>query len=136
MTTNTIVVIAVAAVVALLLLSAALWLARTKRNQHRHTEAEAIRGHAREEDRQVQQREALADETAARARVAQAEADIKTAQAKGLQQRAAGHRKDAVTSRDDLNDQFERADALDPSTPAATHVSATRDDSPTTTGSR
>ena len=65
-------------------------------------EAEAIRGQARDEDRQVKQREARADETAAKARAAQAEADVKAAQATGLQQQAAVHRSEAATSRDEL----------------------------------
>ena len=43
------------------------------------------------------QREALAEETAAKARAAQAEADVKAAQASGLQQQAAVHRGEAVT---------------------------------------
>jgi FtsZ-interacting cell division protein ZipA len=116
MTTTTIVVIVV---VALLLLAALAWVARNKRNQHRHIEAETIRGQARDDSRQVVQREARADETAAKARVAQAEADIKTAQAKGLQQEAAGHRHEASTSREGLDEQFHRADALDPATPAS-----------------
>src|ERR1700754_862450 len=58
-------------------------------------------GQARMENRNVTQREALAEQTAAKARVAQAEADIKTAQAKGLRQQAAGHRSEADTSRED-----------------------------------
>lgn len=126
METNTIVLIVVVALAALLLLAAIGWLAVRERNQHRHHEAESIRDKAREEDQHVSQREALADETAAKARAAQAEADIKTAQAKGLQQQAAGHRREAVSSRDDLNEQFERADTLDPATPTAAGDAATR----------
>ncbi len=86
MTTNTIVLIVVVVLIALLLIAALAWVARNKRNQHRHTEAESIRGEARDESRHVAQREARAEETAAKARAAQAEADIRTAQAKGLQQ--------------------------------------------------
>jgi hypothetical protein len=84
----------------------------------------------------VTQREALAEETAAKARAAQAEADIKAAQAKGLAQQAAGHRSEAVTSRDDLNERFDRADALDPTTAASDTRSATHDEPHPTTGSR
>jgi Flp pilus assembly protein TadB len=126
METNTIVLIVVAALAALLLLAALGWIAVSKRNQHRHREAENIRDQAREEDQHVSRREALAEETAAKARAAQAEADIKTAQAKGLQQQAAGHRREAVDSRDELNEQFERADALDPATPTASADPAPR----------
>ncbi len=135
MTTTTIVVIV--AVVALLLLGALVWVARNKRNQHRHTEAETIRDQARVDDRDVTQREALAEETAAKARAAQAEADIKTAQAKGLQQQAAGHSSEATASREDLDERFDHADALDPANPASDlQRSATRDETQPTTGPR
>ncbi|MCV7172368.1 hypothetical protein H7I41_20845 [Mycobacterium manitobense] len=137
MDTNTIVLIVVVALVALLVLAALAWVARKKRDQHRHTEAENIRGQARDEDRHVTQREARAEETAAKARAAQAEADIKAAQAKGLQQQAAGHRHEATTSRDDLNQQFERADALDPASPAPQgRGAATNDETRPGAGSR
>ena len=114
MTTSSIVLIVVLAVAALLLIAAFAWLARNKRNQHRHVEADNIRAAAKEETLQVRQREALADETAAKARAAQAEADVKAAQASGLQQQAAAHRTEAATSRDQLNEQWDRADKLDP----------------------
>ena len=114
MTTSSIVLIVVFAVAALLLIAALAWLARNKRNQHRHVEAGKIREAAKDETLQVKQREALADETAAKARAAQAEADVKTAQASGLQQQAAVHRGEAATSRDELNQEFERADKMDP----------------------
>lgn len=104
MTATTIVVIVDVALAALLFLGVLAWVSRTKRNDHRHAEAETIRGQAREENRHVAQREARAEETAAKARAAQAEADIKTAQAKGLQQQAAGHRSEAVPSRHDLDE--------------------------------
>src|SRR6478752_2833425 len=134
MTTSTIVMIVGVALAALLLIAALAWVARNKRNQHRHTEAETIRVKAREDNRDVLQREARAEETAAKARAAQAEADIKTAQAKGLQQQAAGHRREAVTSRENLDEQFDRADALDPATAASDTRSAPHDESqPTTT---
>ena len=114
MTTTSIVLIVVVAVVALLLIATIAWVARNKRNQHRHVEADKIRDQAKDETLQVKQREALADETAAKARAAQAEADVKAAQASGLQQQAAAHRSEAATSRDQLNEQWERADKMDP----------------------
>lgn len=136
MSTTTIVVIVIVAVAALLLIGALVWVARGKRNQHRHTEAEHIREQAREEDRIVTQREAHAEETAAKARAAQAEADVKTAQAKGLQQQAAGHRQEAVSSRDDLNNEFDRADALDPAIPSPKNRAGAHDESQPTAGTR
>ena len=60
------------------------------------------------------QREAFADETAAKARVAQAEADAKAAHAAGLQHQAQVRRSDAATARDEVNQEFERADKIDP----------------------
>ena len=123
MATSTIVLIIVAAVVAILLIAGLTWVARDKRNQKRHVEADKIREDARHETPLVKQRESLADETAAKARAAQAEADVKAAQASGLQQQAAVHRDAAVTSRDHLNEQFDRADTLDPASPASdTHA--------------
>jgi Tfp pilus assembly protein PilE len=114
MTTSSIVLIVVVAVVAILLIAAIAWVARNKRNQHRHNEAGKIREAATKETLQVKQREALADETAAKARAAQAEADVKAAQASGLQQQAAAHRGEAATARDQLNEQWDRADTMDP----------------------
>lgn len=119
MATSTIVLIIVAAVVAILLIAGLTWVARNKRNQQRHVEADKIREDARQETLHVKQQEALADETAAKARAAQAEADVKAAQASGLQQQAEVHRGDAVTSRDHLNEQWDRADTLDPASQTA-----------------
>ena len=88
MTTSTIVLIVVIAIAAILLIAAIAWVARNKRNQHRHVEAGDIRDKAADESHKVGQREAFADETAAKARVAQAEADAKAAHATGLQHQA------------------------------------------------
>lgn len=111
---STIILIVVVVVVAIVLIAALTWMVRTRRNHQRHVEAGKIREQAREETLHVRQREALADETAARARAAQAEADVKSAQASGLKQQAEAHRGEAATSRDELNQQFARADDLDP----------------------
>jgi cytoskeletal protein RodZ len=126
MSTTTIVVIVVAAVGLLLLAAVLVWLAQRTRKHQRHNKAENIRGEAAEETLRVKQREALADETAAKARAAQAEADVKAAQATGLQQQAAAHRSEAATARDHLNGQWDRAEKLDPAaptdeTPSPTH---------------
>ena len=112
--TTSIVLIVVAAVAALLIIAALAWVARNKRNQHRHVEADKIREQAKEETLQVRQQEALADETAAKARAAQAEADAKAAHATGLQHQAEVRRTDAATARDEVDQEFERADTMDP----------------------
>jgi len=114
MTTSSIVLIVVIVVAAIVLIGAITWVARNKRNEHRHVKADKIRDAAKEETLQVRQREALADETAAKARAAKAEADVKAAQASGLEQQAAAHRSEAATSRDQLNEQLGRADKMDP----------------------
>jgi FtsZ-interacting cell division protein ZipA len=136
MATSTIVLIVIAAVVAILLIAGLTWVARNKRNHHRHVEADNIREDAQQETLHVKQREALAEETAAKARAAQAEADVKTAQASGLQQQAAVHRGEAVTSRDHLNEQWDRADTLDPTSPASDTRAAAHDQPQPTAGSR
>ena len=114
MTTGTIVLIVVIAVAAILAIAAIAWVARKKRTEHRRVEAGDIRDKATDESHKVGQREAFADETAAKARVAQAEADAKTAHAAGLQHQAQVRRNDAATARDEVNQEFERADKIDP----------------------
>ena len=116
MTTSTIVLIVVVAVVAALLIAAIAWVARNKRSQHRRVEAGNIRDKATEQSHEVGQREALADETAANARAAQAEAEAKAAHAVGLRHQAEMRRSDAATARDEVNQEFERADTIDPDT--------------------
>jgi FtsZ-interacting cell division protein ZipA len=110
MTTSNIVWIVIAVVVAVLLLATLVIVTR----QRRHVKAEGIREHARAETNRVERREALADETAAKARAAQAEADVKAAEAARLQQRAAAHQSEAATSREDLDERFKHADSIDP----------------------
>ena len=114
MTTSSIVLIVVVAIAAIVLIALIAWVARNKRTQHRRVEAGDIRDKATDESHKVGRREALADETAAKARVAEAEADAKTAHAKGLQHQAQVRRSDAATARDDVNQEFERADKMDP----------------------
>jgi hypothetical protein len=136
-TSTTVLIIVAAAVMAILLSAGLIWVARNKRPQQRHVEADKIREDARYETLLVNQQEALADETAAKARAAQAEADVNAAQADGLQQQAAVHRGEAVSSRDHLNKQWDRADTLDPASRAASDTRAAAHDEPQpTAGSR
>lgn len=116
MTTSTIILIAAVAVVAVLLIAAIAWFARNKRTQHHRVEAGDIRDKATEQSHKVGQREALAEETAAKARGAQAEADAKAARATGLQHQAQMRSKDAATARDEVNQEFDRANKIDPDT--------------------
>lgn len=114
MTTSSIVLTALIAVAVFVLVAAITLMARNQRDSHRHAEAGKIREAATHAALHVKQREARAAETAAKARAANAEADVKTAQAAGLQQQAAGHRNEAVTARQQLNEQWDRADTMDP----------------------
>jgi hypothetical protein len=114
MSTNMIISIGFLAVAAISILIALGWVLVNGRKHNRHLKADQIREQARDETLQVNGREALAEETAAKARAAQADADVKAAQASGLEQQAAAHRREAKTSRDRLDEQWDRADALDP----------------------
>jgi cytoskeletal protein RodZ len=128
MTTSSIVWIVVVVVAAVLLVAAIAWMARNKRTEHRRVQAGDIREKAVQQSHEVGQREALADETAAKARAAQAEADAKAAQAAGLQHQAQARRTEAATSRGEVNREFERADKMDPDSDTS---DTARDDSET-----
>jgi hypothetical protein len=114
MATSTIIAVVFAAVAAVLILTALGFVLVHKRTDRRRVEAGDIRDRAAEQSHEVGQREALAEETAAKARVAQAEADAKTAHASGLQHQAEARRSDAATARDDVNQEYRRADTIDP----------------------
>jgi hypothetical protein len=114
MTTSTIVWIVVVAIAAALLIAAIAWVARNKRTEHRRVQAGDIRDKAVEQSHEVGQREALADETAAKARAAQAQAEAMTAHSAGLQHQAQARHTEAATSRSEVNREFERADKIDP----------------------
>jgi hypothetical protein len=114
MTTSTLIAIVFAAIAAVLIVTALGFVFAHKRTDRRRAEARDIRDRAVEQSHVVGQREALADETAAKARVAQAEADAKSAHASGLQHQAQARRSDAAAARDDLNQEYRRADTIDP----------------------
>ncbi len=114
MGTNTVIMIVVAVVVVLLLILGFAFVARSARDKKRRAEADRIRDEAREESNRVEKREAIAAETAAKARAAAAEAEAKAAEAARLSDRAATHREEAASSREHLDSQWQRADSLDP----------------------
>jgi hypothetical protein len=116
MATSTIIEIAFAAVAVIAILIALGVVARHKRTGHRRVQAGEIRDAAAEQAHTVGRREALADETAAQARVAAAEADAKSAHARGLAHRAQQRRSGAATARGEVDEQLQRADTLDPDT--------------------
>jgi hypothetical protein len=119
MTTSSIVWIVVIVIAAALLVAALAWVALKKRTIQRRVQAGDIRDSAIEQSHEVGQREALADETAAKARAAQAEAEAMAAHSAGLQHQAEARRTDAATSRSELNREFERADKIDPDSPTS-----------------
>ena len=114
MTTSNIVWLVVAVVVAVLLLGALIVVTRRMSNRRRHLRAEGIREQARAETDRLERREALAQETAAKARAAQAEAEVKAAEAARLQERAAAHQSQVATSREELDGRWKHADSIDP----------------------
>jgi flagellar biosynthesis/type III secretory pathway M-ring protein FliF/YscJ len=114
MNSSNIVWIAIAAVVAVFIIIGLVVLARNASRRRREREAEGIREQARVETAKVERREALAAETAAKARAAQAEAEAKAAEAARLQDRASAHHSEVASSREQLNEQLQRADSLDP----------------------
>jgi hypothetical protein len=73
----------VAAIPLFVILAALVWVLLKERATHRHVEADEMRDRAEEETLQARQRETVADETVPRGRGAQAEADVKAAQAAG-----------------------------------------------------
>lgn len=110
MTTSNIVWIVIAVVVVVLLLATLVVVTR----RQRHLKAEGIRDQVRVDTTRVERREALAEETSAKARAAQAEAEAKAAEAARLQQRAAAHQSEAATSRQDLGERWKHANDIDP----------------------
>jgi hypothetical protein len=106
----------VVAVVAVIIIAALVLAARKRRDQKRHVEAERIREDITTHMPKVEKREALADETAARARAAEAEAEAKAAEAARLKEQAESHRGAVAESREDLEERLRHADRIDPKT--------------------
>jgi len=115
MSTSTIWIV-IAALVAFLVIVAVIFAVNGVTRGRRQRQAEEIREQAKVATTRVERRQALADETAAKARAAQAEAEAKAAEAARLQERAATHQSEVATSREQLDEQWERADSIDPST--------------------
>ena len=114
MNSNNTVWIVIAIVVAVIVIILLAIAARRATMRRRTRQAEEIREQAHLESTKVERREALAAETAAKARAAQAEAEAKAAEAARLQDRASAHQTEVASSREQLNEQFQKADSLDP----------------------
>lgn len=106
----------VVAVVAVIIIAALVLAARKRRDQKRHVEAERIREDVTTHITRVEKREALADETAARARAAEAEAEAKAAEAARLKEQADSHRGAVAEKREDIEERLRHADHIDPRT--------------------
>ncbi len=106
----------VVAVVAVIVLAGLVFAARSRRNQRRHVEAEQMREELTTHIQKVDKRQALADETAAKARAAEAEAEAKAAEAARLKEQAAGRHDAVAASREDIEERRRHADRLDPKT--------------------
>jgi biopolymer transport protein ExbB/TolQ len=113
MATNTVWIV-VAVIAALIVIAALVWVGRNRQISRKTAKADEIREEVRQEHAKVQRREALADETAAKARAAQAEAEAKAAEAARLEENAAKHRDHATTRREELDEKWSEADSLDP----------------------
>ena len=130
MSTSNIVWIVIAALVAIAVIAGLVIAANRAKRRRQIQEAEGIREQARTDTARVERREALAQETAARARAAQAEAEAKAAEAARLQDRAAAHQSEVATSREQLDEQWKRADTLDPTTRRETEDRSETGDEP------
>ena len=111
---TTAVVGVIAAVVVIVIVAFVIWVLVRKRKEHRRVEAAGIRANAAEQSIVIGQQEALADKSAAKARVAEDEADAAVAHAERLQGREQSQRSEAVAARDELNAELARADRIDP----------------------
>lgn len=113
---STTVVWIVAVIAAVIVIAALVFAARKRRNERRHVEAERMREEITTHVTKVDKRQALADETAARARAAEAEAEAKAAEAARLKDRAANHHEAVAASREEIDERRRHADRLDPKT--------------------
>jgi len=99
---NSVVWIVIAVVAVIVVIAVVALLARV-RNNRRHAQAEQMREEIDQKTQHVERRDAIAAETAARARAAQAEAEVKAAEAARLQGTARTHHEAATASRECKN---------------------------------
>ncbi|GFG53271.1 hypothetical protein [Mycolicibacterium agri] len=127
---NTTVVWIVVAIAALIVIAALIFAARNARNKRRHAEAQRIREDVNAHSSKLEKRQAIADETAARARAAEAEAEAKAAEAARLKEQASDHHDAVSTTREEIEERRRHADRIDPKT----KVKGDRVDNPDTPG--
>jgi uncharacterized membrane protein YgaE (UPF0421/DUF939 family) len=115
------VVVVVAAIVA------AVVMVGRQRKTKQAERAESMRSDAGEQSRLVRQRESKAAEVDAIARAAQAESEAKAAEAQRLALTAERQKAAAAKQRSEVDDQFRKADEVDP------HYDGTQAENDTTT---
>ena len=102
------VVVVIAAIVA------AVVMVGRQRKTKQAERAESMRSDAGEQSRLVRQRESKAAEVDAIARAAQAESEAKAAEAQRLALTAERQKAEAAKQRSEVDDQFRKADEVDP----------------------
>jgi uncharacterized membrane-anchored protein YhcB (DUF1043 family) len=113
MSGQTVLWIVIAVVVLAVIAAVVVAMSRRRTSAHR-SEAQDLRERAQSQRVTVQRHEAEAAEVDARARQAQAEADAKAATAAQLQADAQLRAEHAGSTRQEMHDQLERADEIDP----------------------
>src|SRR5450759_487535 len=104
----------IVAVVVIAVIMAAVVMVSRQRKTQQARRAESLRSEAGEQSSLVRQREGKAAEVDALARAAQAESDAKAAEAKRLALTAERQKAEASKQRSEVDDQFHKADEIDP----------------------
>src|SRR5665647_1440501 len=104
----------IVAVVVIAVIMAAVVMVSRQRKTQQATRAESLRSEAGEQSSLVRQRESKATEVDARARAAQAESDAKAAEAERLALAGERQKAEASKQRSEVDDQFHKADEIDP----------------------
>lgn len=115
------------AVVVIAAIVAAVMMAGRQRTTKQAEQAESLRQEASDQSTLVRQRESKAAEVDASARAAQAESDAKAAEAERLALTAERQKAEASKQRSEVDDQFHKADQVDP------HYDSTREEEDTAT---
>lgn len=128
----------VVAIVVIAAIAVALVAATRQRKSKQVDRADSIRQEAGERSTVVQQQEGKAAEVEAHSRAAQAEADAKTAEAERLAATAERQQAQASNQRSDVDEEFRRADEVDPRSPTtqgegSTEMGTSSEESPSDT---
>jgi len=100
-------------------------MAGRQRTTKQAEQAESLRQEASDQSTLVRQRESKAAEVDANARAAQAESEAKAAEAERLALSAERQKAEASKQRSEVDDQFHKADQIDPHNDSAREEEAT-----------